>query len=44
VCGRGAYSFGVQPEGKRLLERLTRRWEDNIRMDLPEKGRGSGLD
>jgi hypothetical protein len=25
-----------QPEGKRLLGRLTNRWEDNIKMDLRE--------
>lgn len=40
VCGRGEYSFGVQPEGKRPLVRLTHRWEDIIRMNLPEIGRG----
>jgi len=27
--------FG-NPEGKKLLERSRRRWEDNIRMDLRE--------
>ena len=26
------------PAGKRPLGRLRRRWEDNIRMDLKEKG------
>jgi hypothetical protein len=32
---RNAYSTLVgKPEGKRLLERPTPRWEDNIRMDL----------
>jgi hypothetical protein len=25
-----------KPEGKRTLERLRRRWEDNIKMDLHE--------
>jgi len=25
-----------KPEGTRLLEKLRRRWEDNIRMDLRE--------
>jgi hypothetical protein len=30
-------------EGKRLLGRLRRRWEDNIKMDLREIGRG-GMD
>jgi hypothetical protein len=27
-----------KPDGKRPLGRPTRRWEDNIRMDLREKG------
>ena len=27
-------------EGKRSLGRLRRRWEDNIKMDLQEVGRG----
>ena len=30
------------PEGKRPLGRLRRRWEDNIKMDLQEVGRGCG--
>src|SRR5215510_2890763 len=35
----------VKPEGKRPLGRTRRRWEDNIKMDLQEVGRGSwGLD
>jgi hypothetical protein len=39
--GRGVYRVLVgKPEGKRLLERPRRRWEDNIRMDLQEVGRG----
>ena len=29
-------------EGKRPLERCKRRWEDNIKMDLQEVGRGCG--
>ena len=29
-----------KPEGKRPLERLWRRWVDNIRMDLEEVGCG----
>ena len=29
-----------KPEGKRPLGRPTRRWEDNIRMDLQEVGLG----
>jgi hypothetical protein len=34
-----------KPEGKRPLGRPRRRWEDNIKMDLQEVGRGSwGLD
>ena len=31
-----------RPEGKRLLGRPRRRWEDNIKMDLQEVGRGCG--
>jgi hypothetical protein len=31
------------PEGKRPLESLRRRWEDNIKMDRREIGRG-GMD
>ena len=32
---KGVYRFLVgQPEGKSLLGRLRRRWEDNIKMDL----------
>jgi len=32
---RGVYRVLVaKPEGKRTLERLRRRWEDNIKMDL----------
>ena len=30
------------PEGKRPLGRPRRRWEDNIKMDLAEVGRGCG--
>ena len=30
--------FTGKPTGKRLLARLRRRWEDNIRMDLKEIG------
>jgi hypothetical protein len=32
-----------QPEGKRSLERVKRRWVDNIKMDLGEIGWG-GMD
>jgi hypothetical protein len=31
-----------KPEGKRPLGRPRRRWEDNIKMDLQEVGRGRG--
>ena len=31
-----------KPEGKRPLGRQSRRWEDNIKMDLQEVGRGCG--
>ena len=31
-----------KPEGKRQLGRPTRRWEDNIKMDLEEVGRVCG--
>ena len=31
-----------KPEGKRLLGRPRRRWEDNIKMDLEEVERGCG--
>jgi hypothetical protein len=37
--GRGVYSVLVgRPEGKRLLGRPRRRWDDNIKMDLREIG------
>jgi hypothetical protein len=37
--GRGVYRvlFG-RPEGKRQLERPKRRWEDNNKMELRERG------
>jgi hypothetical protein len=39
---RGAYRTLVgKPEGRRLLERSRRRWEDNIKMDLRDVGFGS---
>ena len=31
-----------KPEGKRPLGRTRHRWEDNIKMDLQEVGRGCG--
>ena len=41
--GRGVYKVLVgKPEGKRQLERPRRRWEDNIKTDLQEVGRGYG--
>jgi hypothetical protein len=33
-----------RPEGRRPLERLRRRWEDTIIMDLQEVGWGGGMD
>ena len=42
--GRGMYRVLVgKPEGKGPLGRPTRRWEDNIKMDLQEVGCG-GMD
>jgi len=39
--GGGVYRVLVgKPEGRRPLGRPRRRWEDNIRMDLREVGRG----
>ena len=39
--GRGVHKVLVgKPEGKRPLGRSGRRWEDNIKMDLLEVGRG----
>jgi hypothetical protein len=32
-----------KPEGKRLLKRSRRKWEDNVKMDLKEIGWG-GMD
>jgi hypothetical protein len=41
---RGAYRALVgKPEGRRLLGKPRRRWEDNIKMDLREVGWG-GMD
>ena len=41
--GRGVHKVLVgKPEGKRPLGRPRRRWEDNIKMDLEEVGRGCG--
>ena len=38
---RGVYRVLVgKPEGKRPLGRPRRRWEDNIKVDLEEVGRG----
>jgi hypothetical protein len=39
---RGVYMVLVEkPEGKRPLGKPMRRWEDNIKMDLQEVGRGA---
>jgi len=41
VEGRGVHRVLVgKPEGKRLLGRPRRRWEDNIKKDLQEVGGG----
>ena len=41
--GRGMHKVLVgKPEGKRPVGRLRRRWEDNIKMNLEEVGRGCG--
>ena len=41
--GRGVHKVFVgKPERKRPLGRPRRRWEDNIKMDLQEVGRGCG--
>ena len=41
--GRGVHKVLLgKPEGKRPLERPRLRWEDNIKMDLQEVGRGLG--
>jgi hypothetical protein len=38
---RGAYNILVgRPEGRRPLGRPRRRWEDNIKIDLRERGFG----
>jgi hypothetical protein len=40
---RGVHRVLVgKPEGKRSLGRPRHRWEDNIKMDLQEVGRGRG--
>ena len=40
---RGVHKVLVgKPKGKRSLGRPRRRWEDNIKMDLEEVGRGCG--
>ena len=41
--GRGAFKMLTgKPKGKRPLRRSSRRWEDNIRMDLEEIGISAG--
>jgi hypothetical protein len=40
---RGVHMLLVgKPEGKRPLGRPRRRWEDNLKMDVPEVGGGCG--
>ena len=39
---RCAQGFGGEIKGKRPLGRPRRRWEDNIKVDLKEVGRGCG--
>ena len=40
-ASRGLYRvLAGKPEGRRPLERLRRRWEDNIKIDLREVGCG----
>ena len=39
---RCAQGFGGETWGKRPLEKPRRRWENNIKMDLEEVGRGCG--
>jgi hypothetical protein len=42
---RGAYRILVgRPEGRRQIGIPRRRWEDNIKMDFQDVGRGHGLD
>ena len=41
--GRGVHKVLMgKPEGKRPMVRPRRRWDDNIKMDLQEVGRGCG--
>jgi hypothetical protein len=41
----GAYRVWVEkPEGKRTPGKPSRRWEDNVKMDLQEMREGNGLD
>ena len=41
--GRSVHKVSVgKPDGKRPFGRPRRRWEDNIKMDLEEVGRGCG--
>jgi hypothetical protein len=41
--GRGVHRVLMgKPEGKRPLRRPRHRWEDNIKMDLQDVGRGRG--
>ena len=42
--GRGVHKvfWGGEPEGKRPFGSPRRRWDDNIKVDLQEVGRGCG--
>ena len=41
--GRGVHKALLgKPEGKRPLGKPRRRWEDNIKLDIQEVGRGCG--
>ena len=41
--GKGVHRVSVgKPEGRRPLGRRRHRWDDNIKMDLQEMGRGCG--
>ena len=44
IQGFGGGNLKGKPEGKKLLGRPKRRWEDNIKMDLQEVGWKHGQD
>jgi hypothetical protein len=44
--GKKRRAYGVfvgKPKGKRPLGRARRRWDDNMKMDIQEMGRGNGI-